>query len=256
MASEPTPPLHPDTQETTKPSRPSVPTPLPTPQTTNQPTNPSLSPSPILVSKPTPYTFDLGHLLASDPNPLPLPLPSTTTIETTLQTTARDGAQALINQLLTTCTIRSTPAGVLLTLPAGNTALPREKAVPAPKAETKWQAFAKKKGITPKKRHGEKVVFDEGRGEWAPRWGFGGVNGKGKGKGEWLVEVGDDDGGKKDIGKEGKNGKGKAKGGEDGDGDGDAVRGLKRRERKEGVRRNERRMRANERRGKKGGGGG
>ncbi len=78
---------------------------------------------PVTVTKPTPYTFDLGLLLANDPNPLQL----TGNLEEDLSATARDGAQALLNQLLSTCPITSTPTGVLLTLPAITTPLPREK---------------------------------------------------------------------------------------------------------------------------------
>jgi hypothetical protein len=80
---------------------------------------------PVTVQKPTPYTFDLGLLIANDPNPLLTPTPST--LEADLAATARDGAQALLNQLLGTCPIASTPNGVLLSLPAIETRLPREK---------------------------------------------------------------------------------------------------------------------------------
>lgn len=80
---------------------------------------------PVQVQKPTPYTFDLGLLLAEDPNPLVLSTPEE--LEADLAATARDGAQALLNQLLSTCPIASTPAGVLLSLPAVQTKLPREK---------------------------------------------------------------------------------------------------------------------------------
>jgi regulator of ribosome biosynthesis len=79
---------------------------------------------PVTVQKPTPYTFDLGLLQACDPNPLVV---SSSTLEEDLAATARDGAQALLNQLLTTCPIASTPNGVLLSLPAIETKLPREK---------------------------------------------------------------------------------------------------------------------------------
>ena len=88
-------------------------------------TTPKPSNLPILVSKPTPYTFDLGLLCAFDPNPLQLS--SSENLEADLAATARDGAQALLNQLLSTCPIVSTPAGVLLSLPGIETRLPREK---------------------------------------------------------------------------------------------------------------------------------
>ena len=82
-------------------------------------------PLPITVQKPTPYAFDLGLLLASDPNPLVLS--TRENLEQDLAATARDGAQALLNQLLSTCPIASTPNGVLLSLPGIETPLPREK---------------------------------------------------------------------------------------------------------------------------------
>lgn len=69
-------------------------------------------------------------------------------------------------------------------------------------------------------------MFDEGKQEWVPRWGYKGKNKEGEG--DWLVEV--------DPEKEGKEG-------EMGD-----QRKESRAARKERVRRNERRMRANERR--------
>jgi regulator of ribosome biosynthesis len=122
---------------------------------------PKKAPLPITVSKPTPYTFDLGLLLASDPNPLLLSSPST--LESDLASTARDGAQALLNQLLSTCPISSTPAGVLLSLPGIETRLPREKPLPPPKKETTWSRFAAKKGIKPKTAEArKKLVYDDG----------------------------------------------------------------------------------------------
>ncbi|KAI9814794.1 MAG: Rhodanese- sulfurtransferase [Pycnora praestabilis] len=178
---------------------------------------------PITVEKPTPYTFDLGNLLAIDPNPLE------SITEATLSSTARDGAQALLNQLLSTCPVNSTLAGVLLTLPPSTTPLPREKPLPAEKAMTKWEQFAKKKGIKDKKRGEGKMVYDEATGEWMPKWGYKGTNKDGEG--DWLVEV--DEKKEKESGQVG------------------AERSQGRRERKESVRRNERKARANDRRGRK-----
>jgi regulator of ribosome biosynthesis len=55
-------------------------------------------------------------------------------------------------------------------LPKPTTVLPREKPAPKPKEETRWEAFAKEKGI--KKRKRERMVWDEEKKEWAPRWGY------------------------------------------------------------------------------------
>ncbi|GAO13960.1 uncharacterized protein UV8b_01968 [Ustilaginoidea virens] len=176
---------------------------------------------PVAVDKPTPYTFDLGLLLAQDPNAITLDHDS---LEQSLAEVARDGAQSLINQLLTTCPISSTKDGVLLSLPPPATALPREKPLPQAKAQTKWQRFAEKKGIKPKTREQRRnLAYDEASGEWKRKWGYKALNKKGED--DPIVEV--------DMEAERKRK------------EGTSIRGDGRRERKERVRRNERRMRKN-----------
>ncbi|KAK0119252.1 Rhodanese- sulfurtransferase [Cadophora gregata] len=140
----------------------------------------------VVVNKPTPYTFDLGLLLASDPNPVLLT--TSEKLEEDLAATARDGAQALLNQLLSTCPIASTPNGVLLSLPEIETRLPREKPLPPPKEQTTWEKFALKKGIKSKTaEQRKKMVYDEATGEWVPKWGYKGANKAGEN--DWIVEV-------------------------------------------------------------------
>ncbi|KAL7901343.1 ribosomal biogenesis regulatory protein [Trichoderma sp. SZMC 28014] len=179
---------------------------------------------PVVVDKPTPYTFDLGNLLAQDPNPVVLP--SAASIDQALAEIARDGAQSLINQLLTTCPLQSTSDGVLLTLPAPATRLPREKPVPQPKPPTKWERFAAKKGIKAKTREQRRnLAYDEESGEWKRKWGYKGLNKKGED--DWLVEV---DAKKEAARKEGT-----------------SIRADGRRERVEKIKRNERKMRKNQR---------
>ncbi|KAL1304652.1 hypothetical protein AAFC00_003613 [Neodothiora populina] len=183
---------------------------------------------PITVAKPIPYTFDLGHLVCNDSNPLP---PTTSLTEADMTACARDCAQALLNQLLSTCPVTRAEDSVTLTLPQPLTLLPREKPIPAEKPLTKWQEFAKKKGIRAKTRDSN-LVYDEDKGEWVPKWGYKGKNKEAEK--EWLVEV--------DEKKE------KASG-EPGD-----ARKEKRNERVERMRRQERRERANEKRGTASGG--
>lgn len=95
----------------------------------------------IVVEKPTPYTYDAGHLLISDPNPLPQT--TAANLEATLTATARDAAQSLLNHLLTVCPIHTqsttstSTSGVMMTLPPPSTPLPREKKVPTAKQPTK-----------------------------------------------------------------------------------------------------------------------
>ncbi|KAL9095588.1 MAG: hypothetical protein Q9165_002020 [Trypethelium subeluteriae] len=147
------------------------------------PVDSSIQQNELYTTKPTPYTYDLGNLTVYDPNPLP---PSPTNAD--LDSTARAAAQSLIAELLTTRPIRRNADSVLINLPAPTTPLPREKSLPSAKPKTKWQEFAEKKGIAPKRRSERgNLVFDEERKEWVPKWGY-----KGKNKeteGEWLVEV-------------------------------------------------------------------
>ena len=219
---------------------------------TTAPSITSVEPS-LHPQRPIPYTHDAGHLLVNDTNTLNLPSAQLAR-EAVLSAIARDAAQSLLNHLLTTCPIhassslsgpvRAADAGVYLVLPPPTTPLPREKPVPKPKEPTKWEAFARKKGIgkfggVRKGQEGEgragKMVWDEEKREWVPRYGYKGANKKGQG--EWLVEV--------DETKERKAVEEKGVAGVD-------PRSLKRAERKERMRRNERAQRANDRRARKG----
>ncbi len=66
---------------------------------------------------------------------------------------------------------------MLLSLPAAATALPREKPVPVPKAQTRWQAFAAKRGIKPKTREQrQNLQYNQETGEWERKWGYKGAN--------------------------------------------------------------------------------
>lgn len=89
------------------------------------------------MEKPIPLEFDMGNLCAFDSNPLD-PILYAENREKCLQEAARDGAQALINQILTQIPLKNTADGVYAELPAPVTPLPREKPLPKPKDPTKW----------------------------------------------------------------------------------------------------------------------
>ncbi|CAK7264864.1 Rhodanese-related sulfurtransferase [Sporothrix epigloea] len=188
----------------------------------------------VAVEKPTPYTFDLGLLLANDANPATVSSTGDKDArEANLASIARDGAQALVNQLLTTCRIdRTTNDGVLLNLPPVATALPREKPVPEPKPPTKWEQFASRKGIKPKTREQRRnLQYNKETNEWERKWGYKGAN-KSAAETDWLVEVKTPQY-EKDADLAAK---------------GHSYRGEGRRERKERFKRNERKMRRNQER--------
>eukprot|EP01122_Echinamoeba_exundans_P018020 TRINITY_DN9944_c0_g1_i1.p1 TRINITY_DN9944_c0_g1~~TRINITY_DN9944_c0_g1_i1.p1 ORF type:complete len:328 (-),score=79.69 TRINITY_DN9944_c0_g1_i1:45-1028(-) len=63
--------------------------------------------------------------------------------------------------------------------------IPREKPVPRPKPETRWQKFARENNIQKTKR--SRNVFDEATGEYLPRWGRGSVK-KVAEDSQWVIE--------------------------------------------------------------------
>lgn len=117
---------------------------------------------------PTPYQFDLGLLTSINPNPL-----SSTSSDALLSRT-RNGVQALVNKIFALPITRDVEYGPLAALPAFSSKLPREKSMPKPKPLTKWEKFAKQKGIQSRKK--DKMIYDENIGEWVPRWGYKGAN--------------------------------------------------------------------------------
>ena len=105
-------------------------------------------------------------------------------LEGYLKATARDGVQALVSALFSLPTT-SSPDGPLAQLPPPATQLPRAKPLPKPKPPTKWEQFAKAKGIQKKRK--EKKVWDEEKQEWVDSWGWKGANKKEEK--QWLTEV-------------------------------------------------------------------
>ena len=91
----------------------------------------------------------------------------------------RDNTQFMINHLFELPTENSEVGPIVLsyknvnisqaTLPARVTKIPREKPIPK-KVETKWEKYAKMKGIKKHKR--ERMVYDKDAQEWRPRWGY------------------------------------------------------------------------------------
>lgn len=75
--------------------------------------------------------------------------------------------------------------GPIAQLPDPITLLPREKPLPKPKPLTKWERYAKAKGISHVKK--DKKVWDEEKQEWVNRWGRDGKNREGED--QWLHEV-------------------------------------------------------------------
>ena len=111
--------------------------------------------------------FDLGLLMAchpSDPDP-----EVAAGSEAALKRLSTRATQSLIKQIFSLQS-HATEGGRAVTLPPPVLALPRAKPVPQPKPLTKWQQFAKEKGIVKKKR--SKLEFDEVSQDWKRRHGY------------------------------------------------------------------------------------
>jgi len=124
----------------------------------------------IEVNKQIEIEVDLGNLLAFDQNPLPNNLHSSN-IErhVEFEAIARDSTQAIVNKLWA-CETQTDYDSVIAILPRPTELIPREKPVPKPRPPTKWEEFAKQKGI--QKRKKETKVWDETSKSWKYAWGF------------------------------------------------------------------------------------
>lgn len=119
------------------------------------------------VEKPFALELDLGNMLAIDNNQLDsqdLNKPNV------LLALARDNTQLLLNAIWDLETERVEDA-VTAKFPPPTFVLPREKPVPKPKAMTKWEKYAKEKGIEKKKKK-DRLVWDDVVQKWVPQFGY------------------------------------------------------------------------------------
>ncbi|CAM9380482.1 unnamed protein product [Laminaria digitata] len=113
--------------------------------------------------------FDLRNLLVVNPHQVDEEALAGDT-EEYLKGQAQAAVQSLINRLFVLPTVPS-DVGPVATLPAKEESiLPRAKPIPVAKAETRWDRFAKEKGIMGSKR--SRNVWDDDLKEWRPRHGF------------------------------------------------------------------------------------
>ncbi|XP_014014999.2 ribosome biogenesis regulatory protein homolog [Salmo salar] len=137
----------------------------------------------ITVQKELDLEFDIGNLVAYDKNRIDIRQFREQKKDDFLRSLARDNTQLLINEIWKHPTERVEEV-IVVKLPEPTTALPREKPPPKPRPPTKWEEFAKLKGIQKKKK--TNLVWDDVAKEWKRRWGYKRVN---DGTKEWLIEV-------------------------------------------------------------------
>ncbi|XP_069635555.1 ribosome biogenesis regulatory protein homolog [Haliaeetus albicilla] len=143
----------------------------------------------VTVEKELELEFDLGNLLAVDRNPPPAAglRGAGPRREALLRALARDNAQLLVARLWELPAERAGGAGgpLVARLPEPAFRLPREKPPPRPRPPTRWEQFARLKGIRRRKR--TSLVWDEQAKEWRRRWGY--RRAGGDPSRAWLAEV-------------------------------------------------------------------
>ncbi|CAG5116977.1 unnamed protein product [Candidula unifasciata] len=103
--------------------------------------------------------------------------------EEVIRQSTRSAVQTLFNSLWQ-LPVEQVEGTYVVTLPEIKMWLPREKPIPKKRAVTKWQEYAKSKGILNKKK--SRMVWDEAAKEYKPRWGYKRAN---DGTQDWLIEV-------------------------------------------------------------------
>jgi regulator of ribosome biosynthesis len=131
-------------------------------------------------------TIDIGNLTVYDAKLINLN-EAKTNLNNYLKQLCAEATQLLINEVFTlpTETVEDT---VVAQLPKPTTILPREKPLPKEKPPTKWELFAKLKGIQNRKK--SRMVYDEASKEYRPRYGYKRANDDTK---DWLIEVKDNE---------------------------------------------------------------
>nr|CEL65123.1 TPA: ribosome biogenesis regulatory protein, putative [Neospora caninum Liverpool] len=132
--------------------------------------------SPFLPSSAAPGGEEQGNAMESHLNYL-LAVDFSPVLHTDdLNALTQQNAQAMVAEL---CSLphETTDDGVLVSLPPpvknSTFKLPRMHPAPAAKKLTRWEAFAKEKGIQKRKR--SRLVWDERTKDWVPRWGHKGI---------------------------------------------------------------------------------
>ncbi|XP_062186155.1 ribosome biogenesis regulatory protein homolog [Phragmites australis] len=120
------------------------------------------------------YEVDLGNVMAYDPSHHIAAAPSSREeLREECLRKATELAQAVADVLFALPPSEDRD-GPIVRVPPPTTRLPREKHLPKPKPPTKWEQFAKMKGITKRKKN--KREWDEQTQSWKRTYGYDRVN--------------------------------------------------------------------------------
>jgi len=142
------------------------------------------------------FRSDLGHMAAFNDAPLDA---EKVKDASTRNAYLRERAQANVELMMKNTFLldRFENSASIRKLPPVEFKLPRHKPIPKPKPETRWEKYAKEKGIKTRKR--ERMIWDERTQSWAPRFGYKRANDD---QNDWLVELKESEDGEMDKFKE------------------------------------------------------
>lgn len=138
---------------------------------------------PTNISKPL-VECDVGFLMATDPDLDVQRLKQHK--ESYLKNLTRDNVQVLFNKIWELPTERR-DGDIVVKLAAGLYKLPRAKRLPKPRVPTKWEQFAKVKGIQKKRKNTSKLSWDDQLRKWVPLYGF--RRAQAQREKDWVLEV-------------------------------------------------------------------
>nr|ACO15236.1 Ribosome biogenesis regulatory protein homolog [Caligus clemensi] len=141
----------------------------------------SLGGSVLCPERPIDQVNDLGNLLGAETNELPEVID-----EEFIKSRTRDNLQILVNDIWCLETSRVEDA-IVVSLPVPITRLPREKPLPKEKPLTRWEAYAKSKGIVNNKSKKSRLLWDDSVREWVPRFGY--KKAQAEVKKTWIMEL-------------------------------------------------------------------
>ena len=135
----------------------------------------------VKVVKDIDVEFDIGNLMMTDPNELDTKRLKESSSEY-IRSLTRDDTQLFVNQIWN-LDIEKIDGSQVVTLAEPKTRIPRARRIPKAKPLTKWEEFAKAKGIQKKKK--DKKVFDEVTKTWKPTYGYKRINSESD---DWVHE--------------------------------------------------------------------
>ncbi|KAK2196870.1 Ribosomal biogenesis regulatory protein [Babesia duncani] len=110
--------------------------------------------------------YCIANLAAVDTRPFS----NTCADDGSLETITQRNVQLLVKRIFALDRTKNED-GTFANLPKDPTfQIPRMYPLPKPKTKTRWQLFAEMRGIKKQKR--SRIVYDEAKKDWVPRWGY------------------------------------------------------------------------------------